>query len=154
MQIRWFSFITQLRYMGIRNQFNMGLWIWIRWHHKWSHWVYLKCNLYTHHCDTQSNQIMWALSKIYFTQTKLHTEMKLTPLGTELQKVLWYISRVQCVLCGSAHAKVSLCFLPDTFQHFLVNIPNSIPYSLLTGETQMYWQWHKRNQCRKIRSIQ
>jgi hypothetical protein len=71
------------------------------------------------------------VSNIYFTKTKLHTEMKLTPLAAELQKVLWYNSRVQCALCGSASVKVTLYFLPDTFQHFPVNIPKSSLYSLL-----------------------
>jgi hypothetical protein len=38
--------------------------------------------------NTQWTQIIWAVSNIYLTTTKQHTEMKFTPLEEELQKFL------------------------------------------------------------------
>lgn len=57
---------------------------------------------------------------------------------------------------SSACIKVILCFLPDTFQHFPVKIPNSILYSLLrvVKHKHKHWKSHKRNWHSKILNIQ
>jgi len=122
--LRWFLFITPLRKMGFSNQFNIGL-------------------------DDATGEVNeYVRSTICTLVNVIHSEYKWCEQFQKfiLQNLIctqkWNLlqrrmNSIDC--CGtlaefnvsSACIKVILCFLPDTFQHFPVKIPNSILYYLL-----------------------
>lgn len=147
--LRWFLFIQLLRNMGLSNQLNMCL-------------------------DDATGEVTECVrSAICMPVIVIHSEHKWREQFQKfiLQKLncmqkwnllQWEMNSIEC--CGtlaefnvsSACMKVILYFLPDTFQHFSVKIPNRILYSILrvVKHKHKHWKSHKRNWCRKILNIQ